>query len=125
MNISWVYLIICIIILLVLLEAIDQGRKQYVVSTIISEWTNKTNGFIKVDDTGKFIGNCYLSLENFENKDSHIHLLTNRSDFHNQQYDMGYVIKKQHSYSPTFMIDKWKTPNNIMDDMIYNFKYVY
>ena len=100
-------------------------EKKYVISTIISEWNTKTSGFIKLDAAGKFAGNCYLSLENFENRESHIHLLTDRSNIRNQQYDMGYLIKKQNSISPVFMIDKWKTPNDIMDDMIYNFKYVY
>jgi hypothetical protein len=101
---------------------INYYNKNLFVYEILQEWNNKTGGgYIKLDDNGKYEGDYYLSINNFEDRDSHIHLMPNLITG-----KLCYLTKKYDNHSKLHIINISRNPDDIVDEMIknfYNFKY--
>lgn len=97
-------------------------KKTKIVEGIIDEWKTRTNGgYIEVDKRGNYKNDLYLSMSNFENGDSHIHLITNKPGKF-----IGYVVKKYDLHSREYFYDETTSPTEIVNEMLENihtFKY--
>jgi len=106
-------IIICLILFLYLIYRYEKDRH---VKNIADEWMRKTNGgAIKIDDEGRYKDDYYLSINKFENYDSHIHLIVNNCGNY-----MCYIVKKYNLHSDVYFIDNTKNVSKLVDEMIYN-----
>jgi hypothetical protein len=113
--------IISIISLLVITLCLLYLRYYYVerrvINQILKEWDDKTDGgFIKVDDAGRYKGDYYLSINNFENTVAHIHIITKCNE-----NDLCYVVKNHRSHSQLYFIDKNKSAGETVKEMLQNY----
>jgi hypothetical protein len=116
---KYIILLLFFIILFCLNTSINYYKKHVIIKKIIEEWVNKTGGgYIKLDDDGNYEGDYYLSLSNFENRDSHIHLITNCIPG-----NLCYLPKKYDNHSKLHIINVNRNPNDIVDEMIKNLYY--
>lgn len=114
---KYIILLLFFIILFCLITLINYYKTKLFVKKIIEEWKNKSgNGYIKLDNDGNYEGDYYLSINNFENRDSHIHLIENCNES-----DLCYVIKNKNQHSELYIIDINRIPNDIVDEMIENY----
>jgi hypothetical protein len=91
-------------------------KKDRIIKNIIDEWIVKTKGgFIKLDDEGNYKGHYYLSVNSVENRDSHIHLIVDDSDY------ICYIIKKDNNHSKHYCIKSYENIPNIVEQMIEQF----
>ena len=112
-----ILLLLFFIIIFCLYLLINYCKKQMIIKEIIEQWKNKTgSGYIKLDDNGDYEGDYYLSINNFDDRYSHIHLIAtcNKSD-------LCYIIKKYNHHSQLYIIDINRNPNSILNEMIRNF----
>jgi hypothetical protein len=92
--------------------------KNETIKKIIQGWNNKTNGgHIRLDKNGLYKDDYYLSIHNYRDSDSHIHLSKNcdQSDF------LCYIIKKDNKNSDLYVIDENKNIDHLVDEMIENY----
>ena len=92
--------------------------KNETIKKIIQGWNNKTNGGnIKLDKHYRYKDDFYLSITNYRDSDSHIHLIKtcDQSDF------LCYIIKKDDKYSELYVIDENKNIDHIVYEMIENY----
>ncbi len=101
---------------IIFLYLTNKYKKDRLIKNIIDEWVIKTNGgFVKLDDNGNYKGHYYLSVNNIENRDSHIHLIVDNNDY------VCYVIKKENDHSTKYCIKSYEKIPEIVDKMIEQF----
>lgn len=106
-------IVICLILFLYLIYRYDKDRY---VKDIADEWVRKTKGgIIKIDDEGRYKDDYYLSINKFENYNSHIHLIVNNCGNY-----MCYIVKKYDLHSDVFFIDNKRDVSKLVDEMISN-----
>ena len=112
-NITVLLLFVSFILFMYLMNAYKKDR---LIKNIIDEWTIKTKGgFIKLDDEGNYKGHYYLSVNSVENRDSHIHLFVDNSDY------IWYVVKKENNHSKRYYIKSYTNTSKIVEQMIEQF----
>jgi hypothetical protein len=88
------------------------------IQKIIQGWNNKTNGgYIKLDKNDLYKDDFYLSIHNYHDRDSHIHLIKT-SD---QSDHLCYIIKKDNKHSKLHIINENKNIDHIVYEMIENY----
>ena len=118
-----ILIILISLILVILFYIIILFIKKYIlINQILTEWKKKTNGdFIKMDNSTNYIYDYYLSFTPYENYNSHIHLLIFKSYKLYNFLELSYVVKKNNMHSKKIIINLNKKPNEICNEMIYNF----
>jgi hypothetical protein len=87
------------------------------INEILKEWHYKTDGgFIKVDDTSRYKGDYYLSINNFESTIHHIHIITSCNE-----NDLCYVVKNHGLHSQVYFIDTNKPAGETVKEMLQNY----
>lgn len=115
-NIYIILLLLALIILNLYLVNFYYNETK-IIKKIIHDWIDKTNGgHIRLDKNGSYKDDYYLSIYNFKNDDSHIHLIKNC-----EQSDLCYVIKKENKHSNLYIINQNKNVDDIVDEMIENY----
>jgi len=77
-------------------------KKQTLIKEILQEWKEKTNGgYIKLDEEGDYKNDYYLSINNTQNWDSHIHLIV----YNCRESALCYLIKKNDNHSKLYNIN--------------------
>ena len=129
-----VTIVILILVVLFLLYKLYQYYKKHkFINEIIEEWEKITNGgFIKQDKNCIFKDDYYLSINNKQDSDSHIHLIINDNIIKKQDnrykdtcFNLCYTAKKYDLNSELHFIDQNKSPKSIVEDMyreLYFFK---
>ena len=70
------FIVVIVVVLFLLYKLYQYYQKHKFINEIIEEWEKITNGgFIKQGKNGEFKGDYYLSINNKQNSDSHIHLI--------------------------------------------------
>lgn len=106
-----------LIIALYLLYLYSYYVKQHILNEIRKEWVIKTDGgFVKIDEEGRYKGDYYLSISNVENRQSHIHIMTNH-----RENDLCYLVKKNNLHSKLYFIDKNKPSHELVGDFLQNY----
>ena len=116
-NIYIILLLLLIIILNLYLVNFYYAKNE-TIKKIIQGWNNKTNGgHIRLDKNGLYKDDYYLSITNYRDSDSHIHLSKNcdQSDF------LCYIIKKDNKNSELYVINENKNVHGIVSEMIENY----
>jgi hypothetical protein len=116
-NIYIILLLVLIITLNLYLVTFyyNENRKNMFIRKIIQGWNNKTNGgYIKLDSDGRYKDDYYLSIDNYPDNDSHIHLIKmcDQSDF------LCYIIKKADKHSKLYIINENKNIDDLVNEMI-------
>jgi hypothetical protein len=94
----------------------NKYKKDRIIKDIIDEWVIRTNGgFVKLDVESNYKGDYYLSVNNVENRDSHIHLIIDNNDY------ICYVIKKENNHSKNYCIKSYENTSKIVEKMIEQF----
>ena len=80
---------------------ITKGKKQIFVQKIIKEWKKQINGCVKIDSTTEYKYDYYLLLDNFHDRNNHIHLILKNKHknhifygVHSTNNSIIYVMKK-------------------------------
>jgi hypothetical protein len=87
---------------------------------IINEYKRVTNGTIKMDKRGRYVGDHYLSTDSFHNSDKHIHIW--------MEYEYGiccikYIFKKYNNiHSKKRRISLMNSSTESTNQMIHDFK---
>ena len=68
------------------------------------------------NDKVRFKGDYYLSISNVENRQSHIHIMTNH-----RENDLCYLVKKNNLHSKLYFIDKNKTSRELVSEFLQNY----
>jgi hypothetical protein len=111
-------LLIIIINLYLVTFYYNENQENIFIQKIIQGWNNKTNGGnIKMDENGKYEGDLYLSIDNYHDMDSHIHLFK----ICDQPGFMCYIIKKDNKHSEMYTIDENKNIDHLVNEMIKNY----
>ena len=114
----YIILSLLLIIILNLYLVTFYYNENVFIQKIIQGWNNKTNGGnIRLDKNGLYKNDYYLSIYNYRDNDSHIHLIKtcDQSDF------LCYIIKKDDKYSELYVIDENKNIDNLVNEMIENY----
>jgi hypothetical protein len=96
----------------------NENRENMFIRKIIQGWNNKTNGgYIKLDSDGRYKDDYYLSIDNYPDTDSHIHLIKtcDQSEF------LCYIIKKADKHSKLYIINENKNIDDLVNEMIVNY----
>ena len=94
-------------------------KKQTLIKKIIEEWKGATNGgYIALDDEGEYKNDYYLSINNINNWNSHIHLMYNC-----HESALCYLIKKNDNHSRLYIIDMNNSAKKIVENMIQNYNH--
>jgi hypothetical protein len=112
---SFLFLFLLLIIIINLCLVIFYYNKINLFNKIIEVWIDKTQGSVHFDKNGRYEGDCYLSIYNYKNDDSHIHLIKNCE----QSNLLCYIIKKNNKHSNIYIINK--NSYDIVNDMIKNY----
>ena len=95
-----IFFLVFLIIALYLVYLYCYYVKQDILNEIRKEWVIKTDGgFVKIDEEGRYKGDYYLSISNVENRQSHIHIMTNH-----RENDLCYLVKKNNLHSKLYFI---------------------
>ena len=114
-NILFISLILLVIFLLYKLY--HYYKKQKLISEILEEWKKIPNGgAVDKDTTTIYKGDYYLSISNVENRQSHIHIMTNH-----RENDLCYLVKKNNLHSKLYFIDKNKTSRELVSEFLQNY----
>jgi len=80
---------------------IRKSKKQAFVEKIIKEWKNQINGCVKLDSTTEYKYDYYLLLNNFHDRNNHIHLILKNKHknhifygLHSTNNSIIYLMKK-------------------------------
>jgi hypothetical protein len=96
----------------------NKNQENIFIQKIIQGWNNKTNGGnIKMDEKGEYENDFYLSINNYHDMNSHIHVIKtcDQSEF------LCYIIKKDNKHSKLYIINQNKNVDEIVNDMIENY----
>ena len=96
----------------------NENRENMFIRKIIQGWNNKTNGgYIKLDSDGRYKDDYYLSIDNYPDTDSHIHLIKtcDQSEF------LCYIIKKADKHSKLYIKNENKNIDDLVNEMIVNY----
>ena len=114
-----IYIILLLSLLIIInLYLVTFYYKNVFVQKIIQGWKDKTNGGnIRLDKNARYKDDYYLSLYNYKDDDSHIHLIKtcDQSDF------LCYIIKKDNKHSELYVINENKNVHGIVSEMIENY----
>jgi hypothetical protein len=114
-----IYIILLLLLLIIInLYLVTFYYKNEFVQKIIQGWNNKTNGGnIRLDKNGLYKDDYYLSMYNYKDDDSHIHLIKtcDQSDF------LCYIIKKDGKHSKLYIVNENKNIDNLVNEMIENY----
>ena len=112
-----IFFLVFLIIALYLVYLYCYYVKQDILNEIRKEWVIKTDGgFVKIDEEGRYKGDYYLSISNVENRQSHIHIMTNH-----RENDLCYLVKKNNLHSKLYFIDKNKTSRELVSEFLQNY----
>ena len=119
-NIYIILLLLLIIIINLYLVTFyyNENKENIFIQKIIQGWNNKTNGGnIRLDKNDRYKDDYYLSIYNYRDNDSHIHLIKtcDQSDF------LCYIIKKDNKYSKLYLINENKNIDVLVNEMIENY----
>ena len=101
-------------------------RKDF-VDKILYEWIKQTNGRVHMDTTTQYIHDYYLSLNNKDDYEYHVHLALhhyNEKDNINKKHiRFGYIFKKyKNQHSKFKLISIYDNPQKLVKKMIQEFK---
>jgi hypothetical protein len=119
-NIYIILLLLLIIIINLYLVTFyyNENQENIFIQKIIQGWNNKTNGGnIKLDKNDLYKDDLYLSIDNYHDMDSHIHLIKtcDESEF------LCYIIKKDNKHSELYIINQNKNIDHLVNEMIKNY----
>ena len=114
----YIILLLLLIIIFNLYLVTSYYAKNNIIKKIIQFWNDKTNGgHIRLDKNDRYKDDYYLSIYNYRDNDSHIHLIKtcDQSDF------LCYIIKKDNKYSKLYLINENKNIDVLVNEMIENY----
>ena len=114
----YIILLLLLIIIFNLYLVTSYYAKNNIIKKIIQVWNDKTNGgHIRLDKNDRYKDDYYLSIYNYRDNDSHIHLIKtcDQSDF------LCYIIKKDNKYSKLYLINENKNIDVLVNEMIENY----
>ena len=116
-NIKYIILLLFFIILINLYLVIYYYNENQIIKQIIKDWIEKTDGGnIRIDEDGRYKDDYYLSIYNYKDDDSHIHLIKNCNEG-----ELCYVIEKNNKHSKTYIINKNSNIDDLVNNMIENY----
>jgi hypothetical protein len=117
---KYIYIILplLLIIILNLYLVTFYYNENVFIQKIIQGWNNKTNGgYIKLDKNDLYKDDFYLSIHNYHDRDSHIHLIKTCD----QSHLLCYIIKKDNKHSKLHIINENTNIDHIVYEMIENY----
>jgi len=121
---KYIYIILLLLLIITLTLYLvtfyyNENDENVFIQKIIQGWIDKTNGgYIKMDTNGLYKNDFYLSIDNYHDMDSHIHLIKtcDQSDF------LCYIIKKDDKHSELYIIiNENKNIDLLVNEMIENY----
>jgi len=113
---------------------ITKSKKQLFVQKIIKEWKKQINGCVKIDSTTEYKYDYYLLLDNFHDRNNHIHLILKNKHknhifygLHSTNNSIIYVMKKYDVKKSKIIHSEPKTvsilsnPVKIVNEMIQEY----